>query len=57
MAQAPLDSPPLTLVELRELLGRHLENAAVAQVINEAIERRLAEAGQQPRVLRLDEVT
>ena len=43
MLQAPLDCPPLTLAELSELLGRYNDNAALAQTINDAIQRRLSE--------------
>ena len=43
MLQAPLDCPPLTLAELNELLGRYNDNAALAQTINDAIQRRLSE--------------
>ena len=43
MAQVQLDYPPLTLTELGELLIRHADNAAVAKVIKDAMQRRLAE--------------
>ena len=45
MTQAQLDYPPLTLAELRELLSRYVENPAVAKVIKDAMQRRLAEHG------------
>jgi hypothetical protein len=45
MAQVPLDYPPLTVGELSELLSRHVENAAIAKVIKDAMQRRLAEPG------------
>jgi hypothetical protein len=43
MAQRQLDYPPLTFGELSELLSRHVENVAVAKVIKDAMQRRLAE--------------
>jgi hypothetical protein len=43
MAQVQFDSPPLTFGELSELLSRHGENVAVAKVIKDAMQRRLAE--------------
>ena len=43
MAQAPLDCPPLTLSELSELLNRYNDNAAVAQTIKNAMQRRVLE--------------
>ena len=42
---AQLDYPPLTLTELSELLLRHADNAAIAKVSKNAIQRRLAETG------------
>ena len=47
MAQAQVDDPPLTLSELSELLSRHADNATVAKVIQDAIQRRIAEAGTE----------
>lgn len=43
MAQTPVDHPPLTFGELSEALSRHVENAVVAKVIKDAMQRRLAE--------------
>jgi hypothetical protein len=43
MTQTQLEYPPLTFGELSELLGRHGENAAIAKVIKDAMQRRLAE--------------
>jgi hypothetical protein len=45
MVQVQLDHPPLTFGELSDLLGRHRENVAVAKVIKDAMQRRLAETG------------
>jgi hypothetical protein len=45
MTQALVDYPPLTLAELSELLSRYVENPAVAKVIKDAMQRRLAERG------------
>ena len=45
MAQTQVEYPPLTFSELKELLSRHEENAAVAKVIKDAIQRRLDEPG------------
>jgi hypothetical protein len=45
MTQTQLEHPPLTFGELSELLSRHVENAAIAKVIKDAMQRRLAELG------------
>lgn len=43
MEQAQLDYPPLTFAELSGLLSRHINNAAVAKVIKDAMQRRLTD--------------
>jgi hypothetical protein len=42
--QAKLEYPPLTFEELNDLLSRHIENASIAKVIKDAIQRRLSDA-------------
>ncbi len=51
MTQAQLDYPPLTFAELSDLLSRHVENAALAKVIKDAMQRRLAETGPADLVI------
>ncbi len=41
MEQATLDNSPLTLGELSELLNRHIENVLIAEVIKDAMQRRV----------------
>jgi hypothetical protein len=45
MEQAQLDYQLLTTPELTELLSRHINNAAIAKVIKDAMQRRLTDAG------------
>ena len=47
MEQKQLEYPPLTFGELGELLSRHVENVAVAKVIKDAIQRRLADSSER----------
>lgn len=44
MEQAQLDYQLLTIPELSELLSRHINNAAIAKVIKDAMQRRLTDA-------------
>ena len=48
MEQTTLDSPPLTMGELSELLNRHIENASIATIIKDAIQRRLTDVHDGP---------
>lgn len=45
MELAQLDYQLLTTPELTELLSRHINNAAIAKIINDAMQRRLTDAG------------
>ena len=47
MEEATLDSPPLTLGELSELLNRHIENVLIAKLIKDAMQRRLPDASHE----------
>jgi hypothetical protein len=48
--QTTLDSPPLTLGELSELLNRHIQNVSIAKIIKDAMQRRLADVSHgQPQ--------
>jgi hypothetical protein len=46
MEQKQLEYPPLSLSELGDLLGRHVENVAVANVIKDAMRRRLTDTSE-----------
>lgn len=48
MEQTTLDSSPLTMGELSELLNRHIENALIATIIKDAMQRRLADVHDGP---------
>ena len=47
MEEATLDSPPLTLGELSELLNRHIENVLIAKLIKDAMQRRLPDPSHE----------
>lgn len=48
MEHTVLDSPPLTMGELSELLNRHIENVSIATIIKDAMQRRLADVRDGP---------